>query len=72
MNEYGKYILQWTEHWNKKCTYLTWHGNQEILFRKKLLKKKSTTTSRVLEPTSNTHTHTHTYIYIYIFMKMVV
>jgi len=32
---------------------LTWHENKEILFRKKLLKtKKSTTTSRVLEPTS--------------------
>jgi hypothetical protein len=32
---------------------LTWHENKETLFRKKLLKtKKSTTTSRVLEPTS--------------------
>ncbi len=53
MNEYRKKVSQWTTYWNNKCRDLTWHENQEMLFNFFLLKtKKSTTTSRVLEPAS--------------------
>ncbi len=42
MNEYKNKTSPGTKHWNKKCIDLTWHQNQDIVFKKNLLKVKET------------------------------
>jgi len=46
----------WSQYWKEKCNDLTWHDNQEIVFKKKIkkLKTKTTaTTTRLSEPAWN-------------------
>ncbi len=40
IKEYKNKISKWSQYWKGKCTNLTWHDDQEVIFKKNCKKQK--------------------------------